>query len=250
MPLATGNLMSLQLVLSIVIPTLHVLLVIAIALRVIMRQPARGIALAWLLLVAMVPFVGGIIYLLIGERRIGRRRTQGNGYVAHGLPEDFRRRDPVRSHGGRSGRVTRPRPRAWTGSAVNLVGSATVCGSRSQLFSDTHEILQAIVRDVDRAKTSVLMEFYIYCEGGLADDVLEALIRAAQRGVHCRVLIDALGARPWWKGKQPKRLRRRRRRSCGRLCRLACSVPWSAAPTCVCIGRSYSWTGKWPGPAA
>jgi cardiolipin synthase len=88
-----------------------------------------------------------------------------------------------------------------------LVGSATVRGSRFQLFSDTHEILQALVRDVDGAKTSVLMEFYIYCEGGLADEVLEALIRAAQRGVHCRVLIDALGARPWWKGKQPKRLR-------------------------------------------
>jgi cardiolipin synthase len=88
-----------------------------------------------------------------------------------------------------------------------LVGSATVCGSRFQLFSDTDEILQAIVSDMNGAKTSVLMEFYIYYEGGLADEVLEALILAAQRGVRCRVLIDAVGARPWWKGKQPKRLR-------------------------------------------
>jgi len=31
--------------------------------------------------------------------------------------------------------------------------------------------------------------------------------RAAQRGVYCCLLIDALGARPWWKGPQPKRLR-------------------------------------------
>jgi cardiolipin synthase len=49
-----------------------------------------------------------------------------------------------------------------------LVGSATVCGSRFQLFSDTQAMLQAIVRDVDAAKTSVLMEFYIYNAGGPA----------------------------------------------------------------------------------
>jgi cardiolipin synthase len=51
------------------------------------------------------------------------------------------------------------------------------------------------------------MEFYIWNEGGAADEVLEAVIRAAQRGVSCRLLIDALGARPWWKGKQPQQLR-------------------------------------------
>jgi cardiolipin synthase A/B len=40
-----------------------------------------------------------------------------------------------------------------------LVGSATVCGSCFQLFSDTQAMLKAIARDVDAAKTSVLMEF-------------------------------------------------------------------------------------------
>ena len=76
-----------------------------------------------------------------------------------------------------------------------------------QWFEDTQEVLHAIVRDVDAAETSVLMEFYIWNEGGAADGVLESVIRAAQRGVSCRLLIDALGARPWWRGKQPQRLR-------------------------------------------
>jgi cardiolipin synthase len=51
------------------------------------------------------------------------------------------------------------------------------------------------------------MEFYIWNEGGTADEVLEAVIRAAQRGVSCRLLVDAFGAQPWWKGKQPRQLR-------------------------------------------
>ena len=48
---------------------------IAIAVRVIMRRAARGVALSWLLLVAALPLVGAIVYLLIGERRIGRKRS-------------------------------------------------------------------------------------------------------------------------------------------------------------------------------
>ncbi len=88
-----------------------------------------------------------------------------------------------------------------------MAGIQTVRGSSFEMFSDTPTILQAITRDVDASEKSVLMEFYIWNEGGLADEVLEAVIRAAQRGVHCCLLIDALGARPWWKGGQPKRLR-------------------------------------------
>ena len=192
--------------LQIIIAALHVMIVSAISVRVIMLQPARGVALAWLLLVAIVPFVGALLYLLIGERRIGRRRTRGivelrmdyrkisAAAIPTGLTEVDWSRHATAAHGmDRLGRT--------------LVCSATVHGSRFRLFSDTETVLKAISRDLDEAKTSVLMEFYIWNEGGMADEVLEALIRAAQRGVHCRVLIDALGARPWWKGMQPQRLR-------------------------------------------
>ena len=48
----------------------------------------------------------------------------------------------------------------------SLVGGATVRGNKFELFSDTQTVLAAIVRDVDTAKSSVLMEFYIWNEGG------------------------------------------------------------------------------------
>ena len=191
---------------STLIAATHALIVIAITVRVIMRRPATGVALAWLLLVAMLPFVGALMYLLIGERRIGRRRARGidtlrtdyknisDAAVPAGLTNvDWSRHTPAARGMDRLGR--------------KLVGNSTVRGSRVQLFSDTEAALRAIARDVDGAKTSVLMEFYIWNEGGTADEVLEALVRAAARGVRCRVLVDALGARPWWNCRQPQRLR-------------------------------------------
>jgi cardiolipin synthase len=184
----------------------HVLIVIVITVRVIMKRPATGVALAWLVLVAILPFVGALTYLLIGERRIGLPRARGidrlrTGYkkifdtaIREGLTDVDWSRHPAAARGmNRLGRKT--------------VGQSTVRGSSFQMFSDTQQMLRTIARDVDGAKASVLMEFYIWNEGGTADEVLEAVIRAAQRGVSCRLLVDAFGAQPWWKGKQPRQLR-------------------------------------------
>lgn len=184
----------------------HVLLVAGISARVIMRRPATGVALAWLLLVTAVPFGGAVLYLLIGERRIGQRRAKRMSR----LRLDFARvREIAFDEGIAEIDWSRHSPDAVEMDRLGqrLHGSPTVRGSSFSLFSDTQDILKAIVTDIDAAESSVLMEFYIWNEGGTADAVLEAVIRAAGRGVSCRLLVDALGARPWWRGDQPQRLR-------------------------------------------
>ncbi len=184
----------------------HATIVITIALRVIMKRPATGVALAWLLLVAAIPFGGAVIYLLIGERRIGYQRTHRIGE----LRTDFKKISEKSARQGITEIDWSRHVHAAQGMdrlGQRLGAAATVRGSRFQLHNDTQEILRAIVSDIDSAKSNILMEFYIWNEGGSADEVLEAVIRAAKRGVNCRLLIDALGARPWWKGKQPGRLR-------------------------------------------
>jgi len=185
---------------------LHVAIILAIAVRVVMRRPARGIALSWLLLVATLPFIGAFVYLLIGERRIGRKRSLGIDELRGDFREIARATIPA-DFTAVDWASLPPAARAMDRLGRSLVGGATVRGNRFQLFSDTQAILAALARDVDAATTSVLMEFYIWNEGGAADAVLEAVIRAAGRGVQCRLLVDALGARPWWKGGQPQRLR-------------------------------------------
>lgn len=184
----------------------HAAFVIVFVGRVIMKRPATGVALAWLLLVVTVPYVGAALYFMVGERRIGRLRAERIGI----LRADYQK---ICDHAIRNGltNVDWSRHTAVARGMDRLgrqMGAApTVCGSDVRLFDDTKTILRAIVADVDAAKTSVLMEFYIWNVGGAADAVLEAVIRAAHRGVSCRLLIDALGARPWWKSPQPQQLR-------------------------------------------
>src|SRR2546423_1021845 len=47
---------------------------VGLSLRVIMRRLPVGVSLAWLSIIFVLPFVGAILYLLVGEYRLGPRR--------------------------------------------------------------------------------------------------------------------------------------------------------------------------------
>lgn len=185
----------------------HLLIAFVIAVRVIMSRPGPGVGLAWILLVESLPFFGAGVYLLIGERRIGLRRARRLA----ALRVDFAEISQV-AMGEHSTNVDwsrhPPAARAMDTLGRKTTGSPTVHGSRFQLMAETPEILRTIAEDIDRARFSVLMEFYIWHKGGLADDVVDALVRAAERGVFCLVLVDAIGSGPWWRSRQPRRLRK------------------------------------------
>lgn len=54
---------------------LHVLIIIAVSIRVIQVRLPVATSLAWLLLVFFLPLVGAIAYLVLGEKRLGRKFT-------------------------------------------------------------------------------------------------------------------------------------------------------------------------------
>jgi cardiolipin synthase A/B len=56
------------------------------------------------------------------------------------------------------------------------------------------EAFQATGQAIDQATRLVQFEMYIYQPGSPGDDLRDALVRAAQRGVEVRVLIDAFGS--------------------------------------------------------
>jgi cardiolipin synthase len=191
---------------SAVLIIVHGLLMMAVVIRVLLRRPARGVALAWLLLAVAVPYLGALLYFLIGERRISRRRA----LRLANLQSDFRR--ITAPHIAENAKLLRPEDIAPAQQPLerageSLFGVPVIAGNRASLASNTLDNLRRIAVDIDAARESVLMEFYIWSEGGLTGDVRDALIRAARRGVTCLVLIDAMGAGGWWDSDEPARLR-------------------------------------------
>src|SRR5690606_40131904 len=66
--------------------------------------------------------------------------------------------------------------------------------------------LDAMCRDIRSAQDFCHMEFYIWHPGGIADQVADALLEVAERGVHCRVMLDAVGSAGFFTSRLAKRL--------------------------------------------
>ena len=190
--------------LSFLLIALHAALMLGVVVRVLLRRPARGVVLAWLLLAVTLPYAGAAAYFLIGERRIPRSRAQRIVSTRAGFREiaGAQRIETVVVPDAGEGAAP-----ALQRAAASFFGVPAVGGNRMALHSDTLETLRRIAADIDTARRSVLAEFYIWNEGGLTEAVIAALQRAAGRGVSCLVLVDAMGAGRWWKSGQPEKLR-------------------------------------------
>ena len=66
-------------------------------------------------------------------------------------------------------------------------------GHHVQLLQGAQELFPALVRAMDAARTSVLLETYIFDTTGAGADIARALARAAARGVRTQLVVDGVG---------------------------------------------------------
>lgn len=168
----------------------HWTIVIALSVRVILRRRSVGVSTAWLTLIVLVPLLGAIAYLMFGELRLGRRRERRAIELADRYTSWVRQMtthiaDPAKFDADLV---------SITQQAHRIGGLPAMDGNDLVILDGCESVLRAIIEDIDAAERSIDMEFYIWEEGGTADDVLAALVRAAERGVSCRVLLDSIGS--------------------------------------------------------
>jgi cardiolipin synthase len=182
----------------------HLAVFVAVTLRVLARRNPPGVAMAWILMVLLVPVAGLVLYVMIGERRLGRRWIERAEAERAALARRFARiaADAVLDPAD-TGPVGEPVARL----AQSLGAIPPMRGHRVELLSDGDAILQALIADVEACRERCSLEFYIWHEGGRMDDLIAALGRAAARGVAVTALMDGLGSRPFVQRGHAQRLR-------------------------------------------
>jgi cardiolipin synthase len=150
---------------------------------VIYKRDPRSAAL-WVLLAWLLPIAGAILYVFFGVNRVQRRAAR-------------LRRDLVRvrttSESDERLPVTDLVPLA------RLVGEVVerplLPGNVIEPLVDGVEAYPAMLQAIDEARTSVALASYIFHADGIGENFVNALIRARQRGVAVRVLIDDVSCR-------------------------------------------------------
>ncbi|MDY0349734.1 MAG: cardiolipin synthase [Desulfobulbaceae bacterium] len=164
---------------------------IVLSLRVIMRKREASVTLAWLVVILLLPFLGAVIYLLLGENRLGQKRA---AHAADNVPLFKKWVTSLEHRIQAEWNHVNPQCRPVEIQASRVFGLPTLPGNRLELIDNPAAFFRSLTADIDRARKSCFLEFYIWEEGGLADDIAEAVLRAAARGVTCRVLLDSIGS--------------------------------------------------------
>ena len=184
---------------------LHILIEVALIVRVLLRphrQPASRIA--WIVVITSLPVIGIVSYLLFGEVNIGRRRLARRRRVLTDISR------LVAAVPGDEDETAATIPERYTElfrTGESISGMAPVDGNAARLLADSNAAIDAMVSDIDAAVDHVHLLFYIWLADTNGCKVIEALRRAAGRGVKCRAMADDLGSRllirsPHWRAMQ------------------------------------------------
>ena len=168
---------------------LHVGLALGVSAHIVLTKRDVRSAIGWTGLVWLTPVVGSVLYVSFGINRI--RRRAGRMRRRPGAPG----RAPHPPRGPRFSAETPVPLRALATLVGALTRAPLVPHNKVDVLVNGDEAYPAMLAAIEAASRSVGLVTYIFDRGEVADRFVDALARAAGRGVAVRVLIDGVGAR-------------------------------------------------------
>ncbi|QYH34597.1 cardiolipin synthase [Salinibacterium sp. M195] len=151
------------------------------------RRPQT--AMAWLLAIFFIPYVGILLFLIFGSRKLPKGRRDRQSEINQFIVESTEGMDQVKQD--------LPWP-SWLAPVIELnrtLGAMPLVGGNSaSLYSDYRESLAAMTTAVNEANNYVHVEFYILSLDSTTAPFFDALEAAHKRGVRVRVLLDHLAS--------------------------------------------------------
>ena len=153
------------------------------------KQPAA--TMAWLLAILLLPAVGALFYLLVGNERVHRRHVRLARQLSTELGPDLPG-ETLRLDGAidlRSGMPELP--------AINAVPPTQ--GNAADILPDGTSFFPLLLEAIRSAQHHIHLEFYIWQQDRAGTMVRDALADAARRGVEIRIMLDEIGSLTTWR---------------------------------------------------
>jgi cardiolipin synthase A/B len=151
-------------------------------------------AKGWLLFVFFLPWPAMLVYFLIGRPSYPEWRQRRFAR----LPVVFKAVDERLTEVTEEQKPDLPANLKQAATLIQNLGRfASLSGNDAELLSDYDATIDLLAQDIDGSCAHVHLLYYIFADDETGQKIIAALGRAVSRGVPCRVLIDALGSRPW-----------------------------------------------------
>ncbi len=164
--------------------------------------------IAWLILFAVFPIFGGLLYLMFGQHRgLGNRGLELRS-VMEKLSQNSADTDLTRL------KQEDPEAAIHANYILNQSGLLPYSHTETTYLSCGEDMQAAMLRELEKAEHFIFLEYFIIREGKMWDPILEILERKARQGVDVRVIYDDFGCMMTLPANYHRELERRGIRCC------------------------------------
>jgi cardiolipin synthase len=161
------------------------------------RKPSS--AIAWLLVIFLLPVVGIILFLVIGSPKLSRRRRNEQKLIDASIA------DVTEGYHNETSQLTPTEKERYT-PLINLCRHLTKlpasAGNKVTILPDYNQAIADIARSINAATEFVHLEYFALALDDTTMPIFDAMESAVTRGVKVRVMFDALGSRKYPRKKE------------------------------------------------
>lgn len=163
----------------------YLVIAILVMVNVVLNNRDTVKTFAWVLLLIFLPFIGIILYFFFG-RDTRKMRIINSRQLSQLQKKQFEEKQECSS-----GLQNEYSPLATffrNTSSANLLSA-----SDAIVFSSTREFASALYNEIDAAKDSIHVQFYIFEDDEFGHLLCEHLVAKAKEGIEVRVIYDSVG---------------------------------------------------------
>nr|WP_218869058.1 cardiolipin synthase [Leifsonia psychrotolerans] len=159
------------------------------AIIIIPRNRKPSAAMAWLLAIFLIPYIGIFFFLLIGSSKLPKKRREKQRAINAMIAQATAGLDLASDRAAWPEWFERVTIMNETLGAVPLSS-----GNTATLIGDYAGSIRAMTEEIDTATTFVHVEFYIVAFDDVTKGFFRAMEDAVRRGVSVRVLLDHIAS--------------------------------------------------------
>src|SRR4030095_1755282 len=178
-----------------VIVIIHVVLVLLVCARIIYKTHSSVKALAYLLVVIFLPFIGIFLYFSVGinyrKSILDSKKLINDDSTWSKIREEVYA-DSLQTY---SDIDERYRPNTHLAKSRTAELSPLTMGNTATLLVNGEEKFPALIKALEEAREYIHIEYYIYENDRIGQAIADILIRKAKAGVTVRFIYDDFGSR-------------------------------------------------------
>ncbi len=169
-----------------IVTIIHFAVALPLCAHILFTKRSESVAVGWIALVLLSPFVGATLYWLLGINRIARKARKLRGSEHPDLPE-------LGSSTSNQHKELSIYERDIRRFAYAIHNAPFVAGNSVEKLVDGDAAYPAMLDAINKATDSIALSAYIFNLDNVGEQFVRALEDAQKRSVQVRVIVDDVG---------------------------------------------------------